>query len=552
MKNKKYLFLFLIIIFFAAFLRLYRISDVPPGVNRDEASIGYTAYSLIKTGADEYGIKFPLSFQSFGDWKLPFYIYVTAISVKIFGLSEFAVRFPSALFGIATVGLTFFLVKKLFNNNILSFLSMALMAISPWHLHLSRVGSEANSAVFLIVLGLFFFLISLKEKCWLITLSFLLFALSYYAYAGNHIFTTIFIIGLIYFYRKKIPKTKWFYASILLFTVLSGFIFYQTFFIADKTKLSGVSIFSDPSLQFVEIETLRNEHDNTFIAKAFHNPIILGLERFMQNYLNSFSPDFLFFKGGTNNAHNIDGFGNMYVIESLSLLFGLVYLFTSKKNKEVKLILFWFFISPLAVSITKDAPHSTRMFAIFPILPLIVAFGIYYLFNQIKNTKIKNLLIIIVIFAFALNFIKYLDLYYLHFPKNEAASWGTGYKKLVSILNNPKISDKKIVVSYPETSPYIFMLFYSKYSPEKYQKNAVRYNPTSEGFIHVKQFDKYEFRHIDWSGEIKKTDRILVDVPLNVSDFTKKQNFPTENVILPNGEIMFKVVEITEKANFNY
>ncbi len=58
--SKKNVLIFLIIIFVAFFLRFYKIADIPPGVNRDEASIGYTAYSLLNTGKDEYGRVFPL------------------------------------------------------------------------------------------------------------------------------------------------------------------------------------------------------------------------------------------------------------------------------------------------------------------------------------------------------------------------------------------------------------------------------------------------------------------------------------------------------------
>src|SRR3989344_6015585 len=143
--NIKHKLFLLFIILLAAFLRLYKLTDVHPGVNRDEASIGYTAYSLLATGKDEYGRSFPLSFESFGDWKLPFYIYITVPFVKVFGLNELSVRLPSALAGIATVFLTYFLVLELFlkleirNLKLpaIALFSALLLAISPWHLHLS-------------------------------------------------------------------------------------------------------------------------------------------------------------------------------------------------------------------------------------------------------------------------------------------------------------------------------------------------------------------------------------------------------------------------------
>ena len=133
----------------AAMLRLYRLTDVPPGVNRDEASIGVTAYSLMTTGRDEYGKLLPLSFESFGDWKLPLYIYTTIPFVKIFGLSELAVRLPSALAGVASVAAIYFLAHIVFASETIALLSALSLALMPWHIHISRVESEAIVAVFL-------------------------------------------------------------------------------------------------------------------------------------------------------------------------------------------------------------------------------------------------------------------------------------------------------------------------------------------------------------------------------------------------------------------
>ena len=132
----------------AAILRLFHLDTVPPGVNRDEASIGITASSLFTTGKDEYGRTLPLSFESFGDWKLPLYIYTTIPFVKALGLTELAVRLPSALFGIASVVAIFFLANLLFASEVIALMAALSLALSPWHIHISRVESEAIVAVF--------------------------------------------------------------------------------------------------------------------------------------------------------------------------------------------------------------------------------------------------------------------------------------------------------------------------------------------------------------------------------------------------------------------
>ena len=103
------------IILLAAILRFYKLAEVPPSLYWDEASLGYNAYSILKTGHDEHGVFLPITnFAAFGDYKPPGYVYMTVPSIALLGLSELAVRFPSALFGTLTVFLTYLIAKKLF------------------------------------------------------------------------------------------------------------------------------------------------------------------------------------------------------------------------------------------------------------------------------------------------------------------------------------------------------------------------------------------------------------------------------------------------------
>ncbi|MDO8621137.1 MAG: glycosyltransferase family 39 protein [Candidatus Levybacteria bacterium] len=543
--SKKFIFLFVAILVLAAFLRLYRLNSIPPGVNQDEASIGYTAYSILHTGRDEYGRLFPLSFQSFGDWKLPVYIYSVVPFVSLLGLSELAVRLPSALVGIISVGLTFFLVRLLFKNNLLAFLTMFLIAIAPWHLHLSRVESESNTAVLFIILGMICFLKSLKAKHWLIIPSAFFFALTYFTYAGNHVFTTLLVLGLLFIYRSEIKITKISIIAAVIFLGMSSFIFSQTLFGADATKISGIGIFGDPSVVHAQIELPRLEHNNpnSFFARLTHNRVVFGLERFGQNYMNAFSGQFLFVSGGTNKAHNIANFGNMYLVEAPFLFLGLIYLIVLKKGKEKYLVVLWFFIAPIAASITKDAPHTNRMFAIFPILPLVVAFGLSWAVTEIIDKPWRKLAVVIIAIFFLLNVAIYIDRYYAHFPRDEAQNWGLGYKELNLLLSKPEFSSQKVIMARPQYEPYVYLLFYSIYNPSLYQKQAVRYPPTEDKFVHVKSFGRYEFRPIDWGKDLGLPNTFLVDWSTNIpSSLTSgyKQKF---EVSLPNSQQMFTVIE---------
>lgn len=514
MANKQKILL-IIILLLAAFLRLYKLDQVPPGINRDEASIGYTAYSLVQTRRDEYGKPFPLSFQSFGDWKLPLYIYVTIPLVKMFGLTELAVRLPSALAGIVTVGLTYFLVNELFKKSFLtsyiSLLTSLLLAISPWHIHLSRVESESNLAVLFVIIALLFFFKGLKRPIFFLG-SALFFALTYYTYHGNHVTTTLFIVGLVVLFRSVIPRAKEVFIAIGLFIILVSFILSQTILQADKTKLSGISIFGSPGIIHEKIEIPRNRYPdpNAWYVRLLYNRVTFTVATITGNYVKSFGPEFLFIRGGTNRAHNIENFGNLYLVEAPFLYLGIILLFFQRKEKNMKLLLWWLLIAPIAASITKDAPHTNRMFAIYPLPPILIALGIQK-FLELIPKKLYLLGVIGLIALYSLNVGMYLNRYFIQFPKNEAQYWGKIYADLYLRLSSPTLANKKIIVSHPEYSPYIFFLFYSRYDPKKYQETAVRYPPTEDAFVHVKSYDRYTFRQIQWDKDMYQSNTVLVD-----------------------------------------
>ena len=136
--------IFLIIFILALFLRFYKLGIIPSGLDWDEVSNAYNAYSILKTGHDEYNNFLPLYNRSFDDYKPPLYMYLEVPSVAIFGLTPFAARVPSALLGSLSTIVIYLLIKRLFNKENLALVAMALAAISPWQLQFSRVGFEAN------------------------------------------------------------------------------------------------------------------------------------------------------------------------------------------------------------------------------------------------------------------------------------------------------------------------------------------------------------------------------------------------------------------------
>lgn len=532
----------ILIVAIAFLLRLWDITNVPPGVNRDEASIGITAYSLMTTGKDEYGRTFPISFESFGDWKLPLYIYTTIPFIKLFGLTELAVRLPSVLAGVGSVVAVFFLARMLYASELVALLAAFSLAIMPWHVHISRVESEAIVSVFFTLIGSVQFLRGIRNKsATSLTASAILFGLTYWTYHGTHISTTLLLLGMAAIFWKDIVRVPRFGIAVIIGAIVTFTILGATFQ-ADHTKISGISIFGDPTVIHNDIELPRLVHDapDALAVKLLHNKFTYSIVRIAHNYLASYGPEFLFIKGGGNRAHNIKGYGNLHSIEAPLLLLGFAVLIGLLRKKEAKFILWWLAVGGVAASITKDAPHSNRMLAVVPSLAVTAALGANFLLDQVPRPG-KKLMMWGIIIGYLLCMAIYLDLYFVHFKKTEATHWGYGYKKLTALLFAPEHIGKRVIMTKPETSPYSYILFYSAYSPADYQKTATRYPISSDGFTDVSGFGRFSFRAIDWQKDIAQKNTLLVVAPDEFPQGLAGKT--TATITLPDGSVQFIVLD---------
>ena len=506
-KPNKLLFIFLLIIISSS-LRVLWVDAVPPGLNRDEAAIGYTAYSILKTGRDEFGRFLPLSLESFGDWKLPLYVYFTVPSIFFFGLTEFSVRLVSILCGVGTVVLTYFLTLRFMKDKKTAYLAAIIIAISPWHIFFSRVASEANLAVFLTTLAVLL-LTYVRHRPQLLILVSSLFVLTLESYHRNHIFTPFLFIGLLINYRKEFFSRPWGPVSIAIFAVCAGIIFSQTLFSADKTKISGLLAVNDISVVHENIVKNRLIFHSPFLGKVFNNKILFSVENILQNYARTFSPEFLFIKGGGNAQHNIPLSGNLYLIEAPFFILGLFFLF-HKKEPSAPLFLFWILISSIGAALTKDAPHSARQFAIFPILPIIIAYGIRQVIILIPNRPVRKIAAASLTLGFVVSLGVFISRYFVIFPYRSYQVWGGPYKEMAIKLNNKK-TDTHIITARPDYSMYIYYLFYNRVDPKLVQTSLKRYPPTDEGFVHAHSFQNLTFRKIDWADDLLRPNNLYVD-----------------------------------------
>jgi 4-amino-4-deoxy-L-arabinose transferase-like glycosyltransferase len=110
MYKRTVIFFLCFIILFGLFLRVYKIDSIPPHPSLDEATIGYNAYSILHTGKDEFGNRWPILLRAYDDYRPALYVYLVIPFVWMLDLTVAAVRMPSVI--LSTVSLLFFYIAS--------------------------------------------------------------------------------------------------------------------------------------------------------------------------------------------------------------------------------------------------------------------------------------------------------------------------------------------------------------------------------------------------------------------------------------------------------
>ncbi|MDI6777796.1 MAG: phospholipid carrier-dependent glycosyltransferase [Patescibacteria group bacterium] len=185
--------------------RIIFLTQSPPGFFSDEVSFGYNAFSIAETGRDEHGVFMPVFFEAFGDYKNPVFVYILVPFVKFLGLSIFSVRFTSAFLGIASILMFIAFLFTVSRDRNLSLVGGLIMSTMSWHFHFSRVGFEAITFVFFIILAMLFFALFIRKKSSLFYLCFgIASILAFFSYSTGRLVVPILVITAIIIWWEKI------------------------------------------------------------------------------------------------------------------------------------------------------------------------------------------------------------------------------------------------------------------------------------------------------------------------------------------------------------
>lgn len=425
--GKKTVILLFLILFAAAFFRLWNLKGAPPGLYPDEAMNGNNAREALDTG--EWRIFYPENNGREG-----LFINIQALSVKIFGNEPWALRLVSAIFGILTVLGTFLLTKELFNKNSIALLAAFFIATSFWHVNFSRISFRAIMAPFFLVWSFYFLwkIINLKTQetnSELKTkssaiLSGFLFGLGFHSYIAYRAMPLLLIIPFLKGGFLKTRKIKTAFSLFLFFAFLAALPLGIYFLKNPADFLSRTS----------QISVLSAENP----LKEFGLNIVKTIGMF-------------FWVGDYNWRHNFSGEPMLWWPIGILFLIGIIISVKRMTDKNEMFLFGWIILGLLPVVFSGEGlPHALRAIIVIPPVMILTALGANWLFENLtfKWNK-KSAIGLIFIFLTIVAVREYWQYFYRWTPNiNTYHAFSGNYKALGEWLNaQPRNLPKYVIIN---------------------------------------------------------------------------------------------------------
>lgn len=547
-KFKRIIIIFTIVLI-GFLIRILGVSSTPPGLTWDEVSLGYNAYSILTTGRDEYGEILPLTLKSFGDYKPALYSYLIIPFIFFFGLNELAVRLPSVVFGTASILLVFLLVRELFKSDIKGYLASLMYALSPWAMIFSRPAFEANLSVFMNLLGFYLLVRWINSRnLTLLLISLIVFCFSIFTYQASRlfvpiiIFTTVLISGR---YKRLATKEMGLFGGMFLILIAT---FFTLIILGQTDRLASVNYFAYTRLE-EKTQIILNEDNlkNDFYFTFFHGQWFEYIRGLFERYLMYFSPKTLLIDGDYAERHSTPDIGVLNLYSLIFLPLGLYWLIKKENRYSQNLILLWLLVSPLPAVLSRDLFTTLRGINMSIPWAILEGLGLYFIvFNGLRYLWLKYLIRVLAGLAIVVSVGVFLDSYFIHLPKEHSKFWLYGYKQVfekTEELNFDKY--RQVVISDDYGQPYIYYLFYSKYSPLKFQ-NQAKLIQQGVDVGTVKKIDNIEFRHIYWPSDRSSEKSLFIGTleELPDKDIQGNEKFKVlKDVYFLNGEHALRIVK---------
>ena len=355
----------------------YDVPKNPVGFFVDEASIAYNAHTIAQNGTDENGYRFPLYFRAFGEYKSPVYIYVLSAVFWFTGPSVLVARMFSAVAGLAAAVLFGILAAQLARRRSVGLMVFLIAALTPWLFEISRLVFEV--ALLPPILALFLLLLqhAAKRALWswpsAAGLGALL-GLMAYTYSVGRLLALLLALGLGFFFTRQGWRK----------VVLTWFVFGLTLLPLGVFTLRHPGALSE-RFKFV-----------TFIKPGDTRSQIAV--RFVQNYVEDFSPRRWLAYGDPEPRHHLPGMGSLLIgVVALAGLGLVVVLMRYRKDAWWRFIVYGLFVSPIPAALTLDYFHTLRLIALPCFLLVLTVPAIEFLLEEGERRQARRVALTVLV-----------------------------------------------------------------------------------------------------------------------------------------------------------
>ena len=449
--------LFAAIIALGVFARVWEYRSLPPGLNQDDASNGVDAMSLYRYGTDRTGVPFPTRFVSWGSGQDALYGYVLVPFIAVAGLSTTVVRLPALFAGILSLPLIYFIGRKLRGPDF-GLLAMFLLAISPWHIVISRHALEANLLPFLFMLGFACLLMTNINNHWFVAACLIL-GIALYSYITSYLLIPFFLlIAIPALYIGRRISVGNLLAGILLLAVLALPV--VIYVIINSLGLPSVHLGSLTIPRLPSVSRISTD------VAIFQPAPLLQLASSAKDllYMLVFQLD---------GPFNSTGWGYLYRFTFPLILVGGWFVFRCPMDPVARRLLLVWLLAGLAVGVLVSPVFVHNNVLIIALILLCAGFLEWMLIWKKTVFVLFAGLFLAVFLAFTL---------YYHSPDSIAQAQREYHAGLLSALDYARTStsgpicvvDDKIIM------PYIFVLFSEKMTPDVGPDKIIYADPTAQ------------------------------------------------------------------------
>lgn len=333
------------IVLLAIFLRLYRLDTIPPGIFIDETNAALDALNIYEGRPDSpFGT---------GWFETPsMYAYYLLGLFRVIGINWEALKAASLLPAILTVLALYPLGRTLFGVPA-ALAATFLLAVSRWHLTMSRWGWNEVAPPLFQILGTYFLVRAAKSRRWLdFGLAGLLFGLGMYTYLASRL--VVVTVALYILYRVLVDRgflrRSW--PGLLLMALL----YVMTFAPLAATYVRDPFTFLNRSQQVSILNDVRQA--------GSYQPLIENLRRHLEMFT---------VQGDLNPRHNLPGAPMLDPVTGALFLIGLGYAVWRWRDHRRGLLLIWISVTLVGgvLSAVAEGPQAYRTLAVVPAVALL-------------------------------------------------------------------------------------------------------------------------------------------------------------------------------------